>query len=131
MEYPKMLYSGDKVSYSSRIAHNADEEAQFRNIGLTDYAELPDPEPAIIVEPEAPQGFVTTERFDAVAERLAVAEAEIKRLHEVVVNPEPKTTTQTIDYESMTNDQLRALLDEKGIEYLARDGKAELIARLG
>lgn len=124
MEYPKMLYSGDKVSYSSRIVHNADEEAQFRNIGLTDYAELPNPEPEIVVEPEAPQGFVATEQFDAVAERLAVAEAEIERL-------KTPTDTQTIDYESMTNDQLRILLDEKNIKYLARDGKPELIALLG
>ena len=39
-EYPKMLYSGDKESYSSRIVHTAEEEQQFREIGLMDYADL-------------------------------------------------------------------------------------------
>ncbi len=135
-----MLYSGDKESYSSRIVHTAEEEQQFREIGLQDYADLPEPEPKIEENAldETPQGFVTTEQFDAVAERLAAAEQEIKRLK----NPEPfkpemkyasggSTAPQAIDYSAMSNDQLRALLDEKGIEYLARDSKAELIARLG
>ena len=77
-----MLYSGDKESYSSRIVHTAEEEAQFREIGLMDYADLPEPEPKVeeVVPSESPQGFVTTEQFDAVAERLAAAESEIERL---------------------------------------------------
>lgn len=126
-EYPKMLYSGDKESYSSRIIHTAEEEQQFRGIGLMDYVDLPDPEPEVeeVATGETPQGFVTTEQFDAVAERLAAAETEIERLKGGSIAP------QTTDYSAMSNDQLRALLDEKGIEYLARDSKAELIARLG
>lgn len=139
-EYPKMLYSGDKESYSSRIIHSAEEEAQFREIGLIDYADLPEPEPKIeeSAPSEAPQGFVTTEQFDLVAERLAAAEQEIERLK----NPEPfepemkyassgSTAPQTIDYNAMSNEQLRAVLDGKGIKYLARDSKAELLAYLG
>ncbi|WP_180072207.1 HeH/LEM domain-containing protein [Acinetobacter sp. YH12200] len=126
-EYPKMLYSGDKEGYSSRIIHSAEEEQQFREIGLQDYADLPDPEPKIeeLAPGEAPTGFVTTEQFDAVAERLAAAESEIERLKQATANE------MSSDYNSMTADQLRALLDEKGIEYKARDSKAELIALLG
>ncbi len=122
-----MLYSGDKEGYSSRIIHSAEEEQQFREIGLQDYADLPDPEPKIeeLAPGEAPTGFVTTEQFDAVAERLAAAESEIERLKQATANE------MSSDYNSMTADQLRALLDEKGIEYKARDSKAELIALLG
>lgn len=144
-EYPKMLYSGDTVNYSCRVVHTLEEEAQFREIGLIDYADLPEPEQKIeeTVPSEAPQGFVTTEQFDAVAERLAAAEQEIERLK----NPEPfvpemayasggaspqsETQSNPVDYNAMSNEQLRAVLDEKGIKYLARDSKAELLAHLG
>jgi predicted nucleic acid-binding Zn-ribbon protein len=40
------------------------------------------------------------------------------------------TTSEAVDYNSLTADQLRALLDEKEIKYLARDNKDTLIALL-
>lgn len=151
MEYPKMLYSGDTVNYSCRVVHTSEEEAQFREIGLVDYADLPEPEQKVeeTVPSEAPQGFVTTEQFDAVAERLAAAEEEIERLKNpepfvpemkyadgtgvsegATTNPEPQITTQAVDYNSLTTPQLQKLLDEKGITYLKRDDKATLIGLL-
>ena len=123
-EYPKMLYSGDKESYSSRIVHTAEEEAQFREIGLKDYADLPDPEPKVeeVAPSEAPQGFVTTEQFDAVAERLAAAESEIERLKQ--------GDTKTVDYSTFTKEELQALITEQGKTFKSSDTKAELIAIL-
>lgn len=123
-EFPKMLYSGDKESYSSRIIHTAEEEAQFREIGLMDYVDLPDPEPKVeeVTPSEAPQGFVTTEQFDAVAERLAAAEAEIKQLKQ--------SGTKTVDYSTFTKEELQALITEQGKTFKSSDTKAELIAIL-
>lgn len=125
-EYPKMLYSGDKESYSSRIIHTAEEEAQFRDIGLTDYVDLPEPEPEPKIEEvapsEAPQGFVTTEQFDAVAERLVAAESEIERLKQ--------GSTKTVDYNTFTKEELQALITEQGKTFKSSDTKAELIAIL-
>lgn len=122
-----MLYSGDKESYSSRIIHTAEEEQQFREIGLTDYADLPEPEP--IPDPydpskegETPHGFVTTEQFDAVAERLAAAESEIERLKQ--------GSTKTVDYSTFTKEELQALITEQGKTFKSSDTKAELIAIL-
>lgn len=135
-----MLYSGDKKSYSSRIVHTPEEEAQFREIGLIDYADLPESEQKTedIAYIEVPQGFVTIEQFDAVVERLVEAEQQIERLKNPELSePEMKyasddlTTPQPVDYSAMSNEQLRAVLDEKGIKYLARDSKAELLAYLG
>ena len=119
-----MLYSGDKESYSSRIVHTAEEEAQFREIGLKDYADLPDPEPKVeeVAPSEAPQGFVTTEQFDAVAERLAAAESEIERLKQ--------GDTKTVDYSTFTKEELQALITEQGKSFKSSDTKAELIAIL-
>lgn len=129
-EYPKMLYTGDKENYSCRAVQDADEERQYRENGLVDYADLDEPKPA--AEPDetadisTPQGFITTEQFDAVAERLAAAEAEIERLKQTATNA-ISVNDESVDYTSLTSDQLRALLDEKGITYLARDNKETLI----
>lgn len=133
-EYPKMLYTGDKENYSCRAVQDADEERQYRENGLVDYADLDEPKPA--AEPDetadisTPQGFITTEQFDAVAERLAAAEAEIERLKQTATNA-ISVDDESVDYTSLTSDQLRALLDEKGITYLARDNKETLINLLG
>ena len=46
--------------------------------------------------------------------------------------PEQKTSEPVVktDYNALTSDQLRTLLDEKGIKYLARDDKPTLISLL-
>lgn len=127
-EYPKMLYSGDKESYSSRIIHTVEEEAQFREIGLMDYVDLPDPEPKVeeVTPSEAPQGFVTTEQFDAVAERLVAAEAEIEQLKQSAVGE----MANTVNYNAYTKEELQALITEQGKTFKSSDTKAELIAIL-
>lgn len=158
-EYPKMLYTGDKKDYSCRAVQDANEEQQYRENGLVDYADLDEPTLKDTGSAQGsgagegkPQGFITTEQFDAVAERLAAAEAKIKRLHEAMVQPDasverthmldlktgnPMSLEQgdevmsRINYSSLTSDQLRALLDEKGIAYLARDNKETLLKLLG
>lgn len=147
-----MLYSGDKESYSSRIIHTAEEEAQFREIGLKDYADLPEPEPKIeeVTPDEAPQGFVTTEQFDAVAERLAAAESEIAELRESIAAKEeffvpeakyaegvvtPQTSSDEMsskpdDYSGLGRDELRAMVVEQGKSYRQNDTITQLIAIL-
>lgn len=58
-----------------------------------------------------------------------------KKLQQTLDSPETETATTdktegTVDYSSMTSDQLRSILDEKGIKYLARDNKETLLALL-
>lgn len=149
-DYPKTLYSGNTKDYSCRVVHTPEEEAQFREIGLVDYADLPEfVAEQEIAQNDTPTGFVTIEQFDAIAERLAAAEEEIERLKNpepfvpemkyadgtgvsegATTNPEPQITTQAVDYNSLTTPQLQKLLDEKGIAYLKRDDKATLIGLL-
>lgn len=138
-EYPKMLYSGDKENYSCRAVQDADEEEKFREIGLVDYADLDEPQPVNIGHAdegdEAPQGFIATEQFDALAERLANAEAEIERLKQESALESTSQASdiqpQSTDYNELTIPQLQTLLDEKDIKYLARDSKETLINLLG
>lgn len=139
-EYPKMLYTGNKVNYSCHAVQDADEEQQYRENGLVDYADLDEPAPKNTGAAQGggagegtPQGFITSDQFDAVAERLASAEAEIERLKQsnisevglVVGDTAPK-----IDYSTLTTAQLQEALAEKGIEFKVRDSKAELLALL-
>lgn len=58
-----------------------------------------------------------------------------KKLQQTLDSPETETATTdktegTVDYSSMTSDQIRKILDEKGIKYLARDNKETLLALL-
>lgn len=151
MEYPKMLYTGNKVEWSCRAVQTAEEEDQARENGLVDYAELPEQVIEELTEPNPENAVnpITTEQFNDVAERLAVAEREIKRLHEVInaptqdFVPEIKyadsagevggivgDTAPKIDYSTLTTAQLQEALAEKGIEFKVRDSKAELLALL-
>lgn len=133
-EYPKMLYTGDKESYSCRAVQDSDEEQQCRENGLVDYADLDEPKPTVepseTADSSTPQGFITAEQFDAVAERLAAAEAEIERLKQAATNT-ISVDDESVDYSELTIPQLQAALDEKGITYLARDNKETLINLLG
>ena len=123
-EYPKMLYVGDSEQYSCRAVQNSEEEQQYRDMGFMDYADLPEPEPKVeeVVTSETPQGFVTTEQFDAVAERLAAAETEIERLKQ--------GSSKAVDYNTFTKEELHALITEQGKSFKSSDTKAELIAIL-
>lgn len=123
-EYPKMLYVGDSEQYSCRAVQDSEEEQQYRDMGFMDYADLPDPEPEVeeVATGETPQGFVTTEQFDAVVERLAAAESKIERLKQ--------GGTKIVDYNTLTKEELQALITEQGKSFKSSDTKAELIAIL-
>ena len=123
-EYPKMLYVGDSEQYSCRAVQDSEEEQQYRDMGFMDYVDLLNPEPEVeeVATGETPHGFVTTEQFDAVAERLAAAETEIERLKQ----GGPKT----VDYNTLNKEELQALITEQGKTFKSSDTKAELIAIL-
>ncbi|MFW2148680.1 hypothetical protein ACK2M2_11200 [Acinetobacter sp. TY1] len=96
--------------------------------------------------------FVPVEQFDAVSEdlvqkelQLSVAQterdqfkaenddlkAQIEQLNQVIDSFQPaEHVVVETDYNGLTADQLRTLLDEKGIKYLARDDKPTLIGLL-
>ena len=139
-EYPKMLYTGDKEQYSCRAVQDADEEQQYRENGLVDYADLDEPKAEEVPPPIDPSSSVSYEQFDAVVQRLATAESEIERLKSATPEPffpEMKyadgsgVTTNPDKYSDYTIPQLQAALDEKGVKYLARDNKETLINLLG
>ncbi|WP_180123004.1 hypothetical protein [Acinetobacter sp. YH12086] len=131
-EYPKMLYVGDSEQYSCRAVQDSEEEQQYRDMGFMDYVDLPNPEPEVeeVAMGETPHGFVTTEQFDAVAERLANAEAEIQQLKGAAQQVGDVIQPQGADYNALTKEELQTLIVEQGKTFKANDTKAELIAIL-
>ncbi|WP_180129020.1 MULTISPECIES: hypothetical protein [unclassified Acinetobacter] len=133
-EYPKMLYVGDSEQYSCRAVQDSEEEQQYRDMGFMDYVDLPNPEPEVeeVATGETPQGFVTTEQFDAVAERLAAAETEIERLKQASAptTNDGVVNTNAVDYSNLSRDELRALIVEQGKSYKQNDTISQLIAIL-
>ena len=168
MEYPKMLYLGSTTSHQNEIAQNAEHEAELRELGFVDFADLEDEVNQMMgsaIGGASSEGFrnafVPVEQFDAVSEdlvqkelQLSVAQTErdqfkaendelkaqlnIEReanlqLQQIIDSFESEPTqAQTVvpDYNALTADQLRSLLDEKGVKYLARDDKPTLIGLL-
>ena len=159
MEYPKMLYLGSTTSHQNEIALNAEHEAELRELGFVDFADLEDEVNQMMgsaIGGASSEGFrnafVPVEQFDAVSEDLVQKElqlnvaqterdqfkaenddlkAQIEQLNQVIDSFQPAVHVEVeTDYNALTADQLRSLLDEKGIKYLARDDKPTLIGLL-
>lgn len=159
-EFPKMLYIGSTQSHKHQVAQNEDHEAELRELGFVDFADLESEQGQIsggavgsASSEDFKNAFVPIEQFDAISEELVQKELQLnvaqterddfkaqlsKALEEnqqlKQVNESFKTETvnaaDAIDYSSMTSEQLRSILDDKGIKYLARDNKDTLLALL-
>ena len=132
MLYPKMLYKGNQEKYQTVIADDEDHEAELVVDGWANYGELPDtigePNPEGIIE----NSLIPTEQFDALASKVVELEEENTQLKEVIEkgsaeNAELRKQIQLKELEDMPADDLKAMLDEKGVQYGARDNKATLV----
>lgn len=178
MNYPKMLYKGNKVNYEHSTANDAEHEDELKDRGFVDYVNLPayEPKSEFVGESVGGDGESVAEQNKALQEELkrahkdvetfaeayegekkesslikaelAEAKAEIDRLNQIIdagaqENAELHAQLEVLsvskvgsgsaapNYSDMTSDELRALLDEKGIKYLARDSKDTLLKLLG
>lgn len=146
LEYPKMLYIGSKQSYKHESALNSEHEAELRELGFVDFSDLEDHVENLSVDSasgkEFDKSYVSIEKYQELEEELADlkgthfaflndVQAMKSRIAEIQGNKDHiGTANDSIDYNSMTSDQIRKILDEKGIKYLVRDGKDTLIALL-
>ncbi|MFN3073181.1 hypothetical protein ACK1JC_06095 [Acinetobacter sp. TY2] len=143
MEYPKMLYLGSTTSHKNEIAQNAEHEEELRELGFVDFVDLEDEVNQMmgsavggassedLVQKELQLSVAQTERDQFKAENDDL-KAQIEQLNQVIYSFQPaEHVVVETDYNALTADQLRSLLDKKGIKYLARDDKASLIKLLG
>ncbi|MFW1943471.1 hypothetical protein ACG93R_08165 [Acinetobacter guillouiae] len=159
-EFPKMLYLGSAQSHKHQVAQNEDHEAELRELGFVDFADLESEQAQLSNDTvgsassdDFKNAFVPIEQFDAVSEELVQKELQLnvaqterddfkaqlskaleenQQLKQVIESFKTETVNaaDAIDYSSMTSEQLRSILDDKGIKYLARDNKDTLLALL-
>ncbi|OTG65831.1 hypothetical protein [Acinetobacter silvestris] len=148
-EFPKMLYLGTTQAHQHEVAQNQDHEAELRELGFVDFAELADEvnqtedyikdmrtgKPKTVLQGDYDQVLAERDQFKAENDDLKAQlhqEREANQQLQQIIDsyqPEPTIQAQTVatDYKDLTSDQLRVMLDEKKIKYLARDNKDTLI----
>ena len=126
--YPKMLYKGDKIKYEYQTASNEESEKELLDSGWACFGELPEREPGIGAGAASSidkSKFVPVEQFDALGEENTILKEEL--VEALKENQELRKQIRFKQVEDMSADDLRKALDERKIEYGARDGKPVLI----
>lgn len=118
--YPKMLYKGDKLKYEYQTASNEESEKELLDSGWVSFSDLPEPK----IESK-PNGVIGTNNIQSLdKENTQLKEELVEALKE---NQELRKQIRFKQVEDMPADELRKLLDERKVEYGARDGKPALI----
>ena len=125
--YPKMLYKGNKTDYEYQTASNEESEKELLDSGWVGFGELPEREPVTggSVSEIDSSAFVPLEQFDALGEENTKLKEEL--VEALKDNQELRKQIRFKQVEDMPADELRKLLDERKVEYGARDGKPALI----
>lgn len=127
-DYPKMLYKGNKSKYEHQTASNEESEKELLESGWVSFGELPEREPSIgagVASYIDKSKFVPVEQFDALTEENTILKEEL--VEALKENQELRKQIRFKQVEDMSADDLRKALDERKIEYGARDGKPVLI----
>ena len=123
-----MLYKGDQKNFEDSTVHDDIEEQVLRDSGWVDYIDLPEHEIGVAggsVSEINPSAFVPVEHFDALGEENTKLKEEL--VEALKENQKLRKQIRFKQVEDMPADELRKLLDERKVEYGARDGKPVLI----
>lgn len=157
MQYPKMLYKGNKEKYQTVIANDEDHESELVEQGWCEYGELPEYEPrssgSVGSGAISDRTLIPVEQFDALAlkaaeteEQLATSQGEFiafqnnvgamkARIAELQGDTTPVGSTsysepKVISLNDLTLAQLQEMAESKGIAFKVRDSKGTLIELL-
>lgn len=128
-DYPKMLYKGDQKNFEDSTVHDDIEEQVLRDNGWVDYIDLPEREIGVeggSVSEINPSAFVPVEHFDALGEENTKLKEEL--VEALKDNQELRKQIRFKEVEGMSADDLRKVLEERKIEYGARDTKPMLVS---
>lgn len=125
-EYPKMLYKGDLVNFEYTTANSEEHEEELKAEGWVEHRDLEaaKPEVEVITQASASSGELAEakKKIIKLEEQLATANGEhISQINELLKE------NATLRYSAMGANDLRAILDEKGIKYGSRDEKPALV----
>lgn len=151
-KYPRMLYKGNQREYEYLIAQNESEEHGLKDLGYVGFYDLPEPKTDNLNDKSSEEDSGLEEELKVALEKVEKLQEELadfKGTHIAFLNDVPAMKariaelesgsevqyltpekTESPDYTSMTSDQIRKVLDEKGIKWLKRDDKETLISYL-
>lgn len=115
MDYPKMLYN---INGGKAVVQSEADEKIWREDGYMGFSELPDD--AKNQDRVNAQTYSPPKQYGVDRGNLTHVEAQIEHNDKAVA----ETAT---DYDSMTTDELRSLLDARGVEHKSSDRKADLV----
>ncbi|HCQ9656011.1 hypothetical protein JL978_01695 [Acinetobacter baumannii] len=135
MNYPKMLYKGDLIKFEFTTAVSEEHEEELKAVGWIEHSELDE----LPQEPEVDKGnsavnkdSVALEEYEAVLNERNEALAKITELEKVIQNGSAENIElhrqlRAKELEGQSADELKAILNERGISFGARDSKPELV----
>ncbi|MDC4435596.1 hypothetical protein OHV48_06000 [Acinetobacter baumannii] len=135
MNYPKMLYKGDLIKFEFTTAVSEEHEEELKAVGWIEHSELGEPiqETGTIKDTSASgKGFVSLEEYEVILNERNEAFTKITELEKVIKkgsaeNIELHRQLRTKELEGQSADELKAILNERGVTFGARDSKPELV----
>ncbi|MEB3793670.1 hypothetical protein MSG72_01380 [Acinetobacter sp. IK22] len=135
MNYPKMLYKGDKVNFEYAVAETNEHEDQLKEQGWIEHSELGEPiqETNTIKDASgSDKELVSLEEYEAILNERNEALTKITELEKVIKkgsaeNIELHRQLRTKELEGQSADDLKAILNERGVTFGARDSNPELV----
>ncbi|EJB8413028.1 hypothetical protein MW335_003290 [Acinetobacter baumannii] len=135
MNYPKMLYKGDLIKFEFTTAVSEEHEEELKAVGWIEHSELGEPiqETDTIKDASgSDKELVSLEEYEAILNERNEALTKITELEKVIKkgsaeNIELHRQLRTKELEGQSADELKAILNERGVTFGARDSKPELV----
>ncbi|MFX5720721.1 hypothetical protein ABTE70_10310 [Acinetobacter baumannii] len=135
MNYPKMLYKGDLIKFEFTIAVSEEHKEELKSVGWIEHSELSEPIQVTNTIKDASgsdKELVSLEEYEAILNERNEALTKITELEKVIKkgsaeNIELHRQLRTKELEGQSADELKAILNERGVTFGARDSKPELV----
>lgn len=130
-----MLYKGDVITFEFTIAVSEEHEEELKSVGWIEHSELSEPiqkTETTQTTPASDKDSVPLEEYEAILNERNDALTKITELEKVIEkgsaeNIELHRQLRTKELEGQSADELKAILNERGVTFGARDSKPELV----
>lgn len=130
-----MLYKGDLIKFEFTTAVSEEHEEELKAVGWIEHSELGEPiqETDTIKDASgSDKELVSLEEYEAILNERNEALTKITELEKVIKkgsaeNIELHRQLRTKELEGQSADELKAILNERGVTFGARDSKPELV----